>query len=165
MRRQMQLLLAQEQHAELLARFTQKALGGRAFHLSYMYPEREDVMADLYYYRSLAFVHADDLTAAEADLRIMNDKRAKLSYRSGEAIHDRVWLRLGNFYREHLGDDGRALGAYTNILSRTTWATWGRPRKPALTRAGKSGPAVPASDRCAPRTFPALGGTSPVPRR
>jgi hypothetical protein len=90
-------------------------------------------MADLYYYRSVAYVHMNDLAAAEADLRIMNDKRAQLAYRSGEAIHDRVWLQLGDFYRTHLKDDDRALEAYKNVCDRTTWATWGRPQKPVST--------------------------------
>jgi hypothetical protein len=133
MQRQMQLMLEQEQYAELLDTFTHDSMGGRNFHLSFVYPEQEDVMADLYYYRSLAYVHTNDLASAEADLKIMNDKRTQLSYRSGEAIHDRVWLRLGDFYRTHLKDDDRALAAYTNVCDRITWAPWGRPPKPAST--------------------------------
>lgn len=66
-------------------------------------------------------------------MRIMNDKRTQLSYRSGEAIHDRAWLQLGDFYRTQLKDDGRALEAYTNVCDRTTWAPWGRPPKPVST--------------------------------
>jgi hypothetical protein len=108
-------------------------MGGRNFHLGFVYPEQEDVMADLYYYRSLAYIHTNDLAAAEADLKIMNDKRTQLSYRSGEAIHDQVWLRLGDFYRTHLKDDDRALAAYTHVCDRTTWAPWGTPPKPAST--------------------------------
>jgi tetratricopeptide (TPR) repeat protein len=72
-----------------------------------------------------------DLTAAEADLRVMNDKRAKIQCRSGEAIHDRAWLRLGDFYRDQLHDEARALEAYLQVCDRTTWDYWGRPRKPA----------------------------------
>ena len=93
----------------------------------------EDVMADLYYYRSIAYCETGNLAAAEADLKIMNDKRTQLSYRSGEAIHDLVWLRVGDFYRQYLKDDDRALTAYANVLARTTWAPWGQPRKPAAT--------------------------------
>jgi len=130
-RRQMQLMLQQKQYAALLDAFANGKMGGRKFHLSFVYPEQEDVMADLYYYRSLAYVHTKDLAAAEADLRIMNDKRTRLTYRSGEAIHDRVWLRLGDFYRTQLKDDDRALEAYTNVCDRTTWTFWGRPLKPA----------------------------------
>jgi hypothetical protein len=130
-RRQMQLMLEQKQYAALLDAFTKKKMGGRSFHLSFVYPEQEDLMADLYYYRSLAHVHSNDLAAAEADLRIMNDKRTQLTYRSGEAIHDRVWLRLGEFYRTQLKDDDRALDAYAKVCDRTTWAFWGRPPKPA----------------------------------
>ena len=98
-----------------------------------MYPELEDVMADLYYYRALAYIHTGNLAAAEADLREMNDKRAQLSYRCGEAIHDLTWLRLGDFYRTHLKDDARALEAYLNVCNRTTWAPWGTPQKPVST--------------------------------
>ena len=133
MHRQMQLMLEQKQYAELLAAFTHDAMGGRNFHQSFMYPEQEDVMADLYYYRSLAYIHTNDLAAAEADLKIMNDKRTQLAYRSGEAIHDLVWLRLGDFYRTHLKDDDRALEAYTNVCDRITWAPWGTPPKPVST--------------------------------
>ena len=133
MQRQMQLMVEQEQYAELLDTFTHDSMGGRNFHLSFVYPEQEDVMADLYYYRSLAYIHTNDLAAAEADLKIMNDKRTQLSYRSGEAIHDRVWLQLGDFYRTHLKDDDRALAAYTNVCDRITWAPWGRPPKPVST--------------------------------
>ena len=130
-RRQMQLLLQQKRYAALLDAFADRRMGGRRFHLSFVYPEQEDLMADLYYYRSLAYVHANDLAAAEADLKIMNDKRTRLTYRSGEAIHDRVWLQLGDFYRTQLKDDDRALDAYRNVCDRTTWAFWGRPLKPA----------------------------------
>jgi len=69
MHRQMQLMLEQERYDALLAAFTQKAMGGRSFHQSFMYPEQEDVMADLYYYRALAYIHTGNRKAAEADLR------------------------------------------------------------------------------------------------
>ena len=133
MHRQMELLLDRKQYAELIESFTSQKLGGRNFHLSYCYPELEDVMADLYYFRSLAYCETGNLAAAEADLKIMNDKRTQLSYRSGEAIHDLAWLRVGDFYRQYLQDDDRALTAYANVLARTTWAPWGQPRKPAAT--------------------------------
>jgi hypothetical protein len=133
MHRQMQLMLEQKQVAELLATFTHDAMGGRNFHQSFLYPEQEDVMADLYYYRSVAHLQTNNLAAAEADLKIMNEKRAQLQYRSGEAIHDRVWLRLGDFYRTQLKDDDRALEAYTRVCNRTTWAPWGTPAKPVST--------------------------------
>lgn len=135
MHRQMQLMLEQERYDALLAAFTQKAMGGRNFHQSFIYPEQEDVMADLYYYRALAYIHTGDLKAAEADLKVTNDKRHQLRYRSGEAIHDLTWLRLGDFYRTHLQDDDKALEAYLNVCSRTTWAPWGNPDKPILTGA------------------------------
>jgi len=72
------------------------------------------------------------MAAAEADLRKMNDKRMDLGYRSGEAIHDLVWLRVGDFYRDTLRNDDKAYASYTNITDRTAWVPWsGRPRKPA----------------------------------
>ena len=95
-------------------------------------------MADLYYYRALAYIHTGNLEAAEADLKVMNDKRAQLRYRSGEAIHDLTWLRLGDFYRTYLKDDDKSLEAYLNVCSRTTWAPWGIPHKPVLTGAGET---------------------------
>ena len=130
-RRQMQLMVEQKQYAALLEAFADGKMGGRNFYQSLVYPEQEDLMADLYYYRSLSYVHTHNLAAAEADLQIMNDKRTRLTYRSGEAIHDRVWLQLGDFYRTQLNDDHRALDAYTKVCDRTTWAFWGRPLKPA----------------------------------
>ncbi len=133
MHRQMQLMLEQKQYAALVDAFNQKQLGGRNFHQSYTYPELEDLMSDLYYYRSIAYQETGDLAAAEADLKIMNEKRAQLQYRSGESIHDLVWLRLGDFYRTQLKDDERALAAYNNVLDRMTWAQWGHPQKPAST--------------------------------
>ncbi len=138
MHRQMQLMLEQKQYDALLTAFNQKAMGGRSFHLNFTYPEQEDVMADLYYYRSLAYVHTNDLAAAEADLKIMNDKRTQLSYRSGEAIHDLAWLRLGDFYRQYLKDEVRALAAYLHVCNRTTWAPWGTPPKPVSTGASET---------------------------
>ncbi|MBN1419395.1 MAG: hypothetical protein JXP34_11505 [Planctomycetes bacterium] len=138
MRRQMQVMVERGHYAALLDAFADDKMGGRDFHRSFVYPEQEDVMADLYACRSLAHLHAGDLAAAEADLRIMNDKRTRLLYRSGESIHDRVWLELGDFYRTHLKDDDRALEAYLNVCDRITWAPWGRPRKPVSTGAGET---------------------------
>jgi hypothetical protein len=125
---QMEIMLDQGQYAALL-----KEWGGRSLHLGYIYPEQEDLMADLFQYRSMAYLKTNNVAAAEADLKMMNDKRSQLSYRAGEAIHDLAWLRVGDFFRIQLKDDDRALQAYTNILCRTTWAPWGRPPKPAAT--------------------------------
>jgi len=133
MHRQMQLMLEQKQYVELLNTFSNDRMGGRDFCRSFRYPELEDVMADLYYYRALAYIHTGNLTAAEAALKVMNDKRTQLSYRCGEAIHDLTWLRLGDFYRTHLKDNARALEAYLNVCNRTTWAPWGLPQKPVST--------------------------------
>jgi len=133
MHRQMQLMLEQKQYDALLAAFSQKALGGRDLHRSYIYSEHEDVAADLFYYRSLAYVQTGDLAAAEADLKAMNDKRQQLSCTSGESIHDLTWLRLGDFYRTQLKDDAKALEAYLSVCDRNTWASYGTVTKPVLT--------------------------------
>jgi parallel beta-helix repeat protein len=133
MHRQMQLMLEQKHYDALLAAFNQKALGGRDLHRSYIYPEHEDVAADLFYYRSLAYVQMGDLAAAEADLKAMNDKRQQLSCTSGESIHDLTWLRLGDFYRTQLKDDAKALEAYLSVCDRNTWAYYGTITKPVLT--------------------------------
>lgn len=130
---QMALLVEQKKYDELLAAFSPKFMGGVNFYQGYIYPELEDVMGDLYYYRSLAYVHTNDLAAAEADLKIMDEKRFQLTYRSGEGILDRAMLRLGDFYRTQLKDDERALKAYSNVIDRTTWTYWGRPLKPVST--------------------------------
>lgn len=132
-RRRMALMVAGGHYADLLLDYADSNMGGYTFHLNYLYPELEDVMSDLFYYRSLAYAETGNLTAAEADLKIMNDKRFALQYRSGEAIHDRAWLRLGDFYRSYLHDDDQALAAYSNILHRTTWSPWGLPAKPLAT--------------------------------
>lgn len=120
MHRRMQLMLEQGQYTELLNTFSDEAMSWMSFHLSYAYPELEDVMGDLLYFRSLAYANSGDLVAAEADLKVMNDKRVDLSYSSGEAIHDQAWLRLGDFYRTFLKDDDQALEAYLSICSRTS---------------------------------------------
>lgn len=122
-RRRMALMLQREQYVDLLAQYAESQMGGYSFHLSYIYPELEDLMADLYYYRSIAYAETGDLPLAEADLKLMNSRRFELQYRAGEAIHDLVWLRLGDFYRQYY-NDAQALAAYSNILSRTTWAPW-----------------------------------------
>ena len=38
----------------------------------------------------------------------------------------------------YLQDDDKALEAYLNVCSRTTWAPWGIPDKPILTGAGET---------------------------
>lgn len=126
-RRRMELLLEQGRHAELLERYG----GDIMLFQTWRYPQMEDVMADLYYFRALALLEAGDLKAAEENLRFMNDKRERKQYRAGESIHDLVWLRVGDFYRDVLKDEERALEAYLAVLDRTTWTFWGRPPKPA----------------------------------
>lgn len=133
MHRRMELMLAQGLYAELIAAFNQSALGGRTFYQSYTYPEHEDVMGDLYYYRATAYIETGNLTAAEADLKVMNDKREQLSYMSGVLIHDEASLRLGNFYRHELLDDDLALEQYLDVCDRTTWEPFGTVDKGVLT--------------------------------
>lgn len=123
-RRQMALMLEQQKYAELLATFSSKAMGGETFHLNWHYPELEDVMADLFYYRSIAFIQTNDLKSAEADLKTMIEKRTNLSYSPGEAIHELALLRLGDFYRTQLKDDKRAMEIYNSIIERTMQAPY-----------------------------------------
>jgi len=98
---------------------------GRAtFHLNWTCPELEDVIADAFYYRSMAYIHANDLPSAEADLKVMVEKRETLQYSAGEGIHEAAWLRLGDFYRDHVKDEQRAMRAYTHVLDRTMLAPY-----------------------------------------
>lgn len=130
-RRQMQIMLARGQHAGLVETFSGAAMGGRTFDKFYEYPETEELMEELFALRAEAHQELGDLKAAEADLRVMNDKRQQMQHRSGEAIHDRVALRLGYFYRDVLKDEDRALEQFRQVIDRTTWTFWGRPLKPA----------------------------------
>ena len=129
--RQMEVMLERKDYAGLLKSFTSGGMGGESFHLNWTYPELEDVMGDLFYYRSIAYRETGNLAAAEADLKVMNEKKTQCMWRGGEAVQDLAWLRLGDFYRDYMKDDDRALAAYNNVLDRTTWDSWGRPRKPA----------------------------------
>ena len=139
-RRQMAFMVEQQKYSELLAEFSGKAMGGSSFHLNWFYPELEDVMADLFYYRSIAYTQTNNLTAAEADLKTMVDKRAALGYSPGEAIHELALLRLGDFNRTQLKDDKRAMEAYSYILDRTMIAPYRTNviNKPAFTGASES---------------------------
>jgi len=96
------------------------------------------VMGDLYYYRATAYIHTGDLVAAEADLKVMNDKREQLSYTSGVFIHDEASLRLGDFYRNELLDDDLALAEYLDVCDRTTWEPFGTVDKGVLSGAYES---------------------------
>jgi hypothetical protein len=123
-RRQMTLMLEQKKYSEIIAAFCNKNMGGETFHLHWRYPELEDLMSDLFYYRSIAYTQANDLAAAEADLKAMVEKRANLAYSPGEAIHEMALLRLGDFYRTQLKDDARAMEVYGKILDRTMLAPY-----------------------------------------
>ena len=130
-RRQMALLLKHKKYAELIQTFTEKNMSGVVFQ-SFVYPELEDVIEDLYYYRSLAYRETGDLKAAEADLMVMYKKHQRHPYRAGESIQEHMFLRLGNLYRDYFKDDRRALEQYLKVCDRTTWASWGTPSKPVL---------------------------------
>jgi hypothetical protein len=69
-------------------------------------------------------MHTNNLAAAEADLKVMVEKREKLQYSPGEGIHELAWLRLGDFYRNCLKDDDRALHAYAHVLDRKMLAPY-----------------------------------------
>jgi len=138
MHRQMQLMVEQKNYQGLLAAFNSKALGGRAFLQSFTYPEHEDVMADLYYYRALAYIQAGDLAAAEVDLRVMNYEHQGLGYTSGVSINELTSLRLGDFYRTQLKDDAKALEQYLAVCDRNMWLPHGTVVKPVLTGASET---------------------------
>ncbi len=123
-RRQMTLMLEQKKFSEIIAAFSSKSMGGQTFHLHWRYPELEDLMSDLFYYRSIAYTQTNDLAAAEADLKTMVEKRANLAYSPGEAIHEMALLRLGDFYRTQLKDDAKAMEVYGKILDRTMLAPY-----------------------------------------
>ena len=132
--RRMQLMVEQKKYAELIENFAEKNMGGVNLG-SFTYPEREDLIEDLFYYRSIAYRQTGDLEAAEADLKWGTEGRRRGQYRAGESIQDLAWLRLGDFYRESLKDDTRALEAYLKVCDRTTWAPWGTPPKAVSTGA------------------------------
>jgi hypothetical protein len=72
----------------------------------------------------MAYMHTNNLAAAEADLKVMVEKREKLQYSPGEGIHELAWLRLGDFYRNCLKDDERAMQAYGHVLDRKMLAPY-----------------------------------------
>lgn len=129
-RRRMRMLYEREQFEALIETFKHRPGHGR-MHLNWSFPELEDVMLALYHYRGMAYAKTGDLEAAEADLKLFNAKKRRLSYRSGEAFHDLARLQLGDFYRDYLQDEDKALEAYRQVIDRTAWTFWGRPRKPA----------------------------------
>ena len=90
-------------------------------------------MADLYYYRALAYIQAGDLAAAEADLKVMNSEQKLEGYASGVSITDLTLLRLGDFYRTQMKDDAKALEEYLAVCGRSTWSPYGPAVKPVLT--------------------------------
>ncbi|NOX54757.1 MAG: tetratricopeptide repeat protein, partial [Planctomycetes bacterium] len=118
-RRQMALMVKHGKFKELVETFADRPGHGRPY-LNWSCPETELPLADVYYYRAIAYAETGDLTAAERDLRIMVEKGKKLGYSPGPTVLDLCWKRLGDFYRDYLKDDAKALEAYRHVLDRTT---------------------------------------------
>ncbi len=118
-RRQMALLIAEKKYNELLDKYADAKMGGRAFYSHWVFPETEHPLGDMYYYRAIAEAETGDLTAAEADLKVMVEKDLKLGYTPGVDVVDQAWLRLGDFYRKYRKDDSLALEAYNRVIART----------------------------------------------
>ena len=63
----------------------------------------------------------------------MVDKGKKLGYSPGATVLDLCWKRLGDFYRDRLKDDAKALEAYGHVIDRMTVFRHDRPMpKPVL---------------------------------
>ena len=131
-RRQMALMAERGKSAELLKAFADRPGHGTP-HLSWFCPETEMVLADALYYRATAYAETGDLNAAEKELRTMVDKGRKLGYSPGPTVLDLSWKRLGDFYRDRLKDDAKALEAYGHVIDRMTVFRHDRPMpKPVL---------------------------------
>jgi tetratricopeptide (TPR) repeat protein len=136
-RRQMALMAKRGRFAELLEAFADRPGQGTP-HLSWFCPETEMLLADALYYRAIAYAETGDLNAAERELRTMVDKGRKLGYSPGATVLDLCWKRLGDFYRDRLKDDAKALEAYRHVISRTTVFHHDRPMpKPVLSGASE----------------------------
>ena len=118
-RRQMALMAKRGEFAELLDAFADRP-GHGAPHLSWFCPETEMLLADALYYRATAYAETGDLDAAERELRTMVDKGKKLGYSPGSTVLDLCWKRLGDFHRDRLKDDAKALDAYGHVSDRMT---------------------------------------------
>ena len=136
-RRQMALMVKRGRFAELLEAFADRPGHGTP-HLSWYCPETEMPLADALYYRATAYAETGDLNAAERELRTMVDKGRKLGYSPGATVLDLCWKRLGDFYRDRLKDDAKALEAYRHVIRRTTVFRHDRPMpKPVLSGGSK----------------------------
>ena len=116
--RQMALFIAQGKYSELLNQYDDSKMSSRKFFSHWAFPETEELMGDIYYYRSIALAETGNLDAAAADLKLMIEKDAKLGYTPGVEVIDRAWLRLGDFYRKYRKDDALALEAYNKVIVR-----------------------------------------------
>ena len=117
-RRQMALLVEQKKYAELIASFSNQAMGGAEPQSTWICPETEEVIADALYYRGLAYAETGNLAEAEADMRTMMDKGGRMGgYSPGDSILAVAWQRLGDFYRTYRKDDAKALETYRNALA------------------------------------------------
>jgi len=131
-RRQMARLHSRGKFAELIGQFADQR-GRGTFHLNWRCPDDERPLADVLYYRGIAYAEIGELKQAEKDLRIMVDKGLRLGYSPGPSLLDLSWKRLGDFYRDYLKDDAKALESYAQVLSRTTVYHAERPMpKPVL---------------------------------
>jgi len=128
----MALMVKRGRYAEVLRAFADRPGRGTP-HLNWFCPETEMPLADALYYRAIAYAETGDLKTAETELRIMVDKGKKLSYSPGATVLDICWKRLGDFYRDRLKDDAKALDAYRHVTERTTVFRRDRPMpKPVL---------------------------------
>ena len=131
-RRRMAFMAKRRKFGELLEAFADRPGHGTP-HLSWLCPETELVLADALYYRGMAYAETGDPEAAEKQLRTMVDKGQKLGFSPGPTVLDLSWKRLGDFYRDHLKDDAKALDAHAKVIDRKTVFHHDRPlAKPIL---------------------------------
>lgn len=116
-RRQMAFMAERGKFAELIEAFADRPATGTPY-LNWLVPDTERPLADALYYRATAYAETGNLQKAEEDMRTMVDKGKKLVYSPGAAILDLSWKRLGDFYRDRLKDDARALEAYAHVMDR-----------------------------------------------
>ena len=131
-RRQMGLLHRRGKFAELIEEFADRPGRGK-FHRTWRCPDDERPLADVLYYRAIAYAKTGDLKQAETDMRAMVDKGPRFGYSPGPSLLDLSWQRLGDFYRDYMKDNAKALESYAHVLDRTTVYHAERPMpKPVL---------------------------------
>jgi len=136
-RRQMALMVKQDRYKELIEAFADRPGTGTPY-LNWFVPDDERPLADALYCRSIAYAKTGDMEKAEKDARTMVDKGKRLTYSPGPTILDLSWKRLGDFYRDAVKDEARALECYGKVLGRTTVFHADRPMpKPVLSGASE----------------------------